>query len=579
MRIPSGKTDVYLYFVAVDATDLKTRETALSGFTVYRSRNNGAATAYTTPTVAELSAANMPGVYALLIDEDTTITAGADSEEVCVHITQAAMAPVTRTFELYRPVISSGQTITVANGAADADIERIQGTVVATPATAGILDVNAKNWNNLATVALPLIPTVAGRTLDVSATGEAGVDWANVGSPTTANALTGTTIATTQKVDIETIKTNPVVNAGTVTFPTTATLASTTNITAGTITTATNVTTVNGLAANVITAAATAADFGAEMADAVWDESIVGHLTVGSAGYVLDDAQTKSGDAVSNTADIQSRLPAALVGGRIDASVGAMAADVITAASMAADAGAEIADAVWDEATAGHTTAGTTGKALIDAGSAGDPWTTALPGAYGAGTAGKIVGDNINATISSRASQTTLDTLDDYVDTEIADIQARLPAALTAGGNMKTDVLAISGDAVAADNAESFFDGTGYAGTGNVIPTVTAVTGLTAANLDTTISSRMATYVQPTGFLAATFPAGTVANTTNITAGTITTVTNLTNAATNGDLTAAMKTSVTTSATAATPSVNVAKVNNVTIQGAGIETTDEWRPV
>ncbi len=61
-----------------------------------------------------------------------------------------------------------------------------------------------------------------------------GIDWANVGSPTTSLALTGTTIASTQKVDVETIKTNPVVNMGTVTFPTTATLASTTNITAAT---------------------------------------------------------------------------------------------------------------------------------------------------------------------------------------------------------------------------------------------------------------------------------------------------------------------------------------------------------
>jgi hypothetical protein len=43
----------------------------------------------------------------------------------------------------------------------------------------------------------------------------------------------------------------------------------TANIT-GTITTATNVTTVNGLAANVITAAATAADFGTEVGTAVW---------------------------------------------------------------------------------------------------------------------------------------------------------------------------------------------------------------------------------------------------------------------------------------------------------------------
>ena len=93
-----------------------------------------------------------------------------------------------------------------------------------------------------AAISSRLAPTVAARTLDVSAGGEAGVDWANIGSPTTSNALTGTTIATTQKVDIETIKTNPVVNAGTITFPTTATLASTTNITAGTIATVTNLT-------------------------------------------------------------------------------------------------------------------------------------------------------------------------------------------------------------------------------------------------------------------------------------------------------------------------------------------------
>ena len=79
-----------------------------------------------------------------------------------------------------------------------------------------------------------LRPTVAGRTLDVSATGEGGLDWANIGSPTTAQSLTGTTIATTQKVDVETIKTNAVVNGGTVTFPTNSTLASTTNITAAT---------------------------------------------------------------------------------------------------------------------------------------------------------------------------------------------------------------------------------------------------------------------------------------------------------------------------------------------------------
>jgi len=46
---------------------------------------------------------------------------------------------------------------------------------------------------------------------------------------------------------------------------------------------------------------------------------------------------------------------------------------------------------------------------LDAAGGAGDPWITALPGAYGAGTAGKIVGDNINAPIA------TVDTVVDAI--------------------------------------------------------------------------------------------------------------------------------------------------------------------
>lgn len=118
MRMASGVVDQYIYLVAVDSTDLKTRKTGLTGFTVYRSRNNGTATVFTTPTVAELSAANMPGVYSLLLDEDMTIDAGDETQEMCFHITQASMAPVTRTIELYRPKITAGNTLTVASGGA-----------------------------------------------------------------------------------------------------------------------------------------------------------------------------------------------------------------------------------------------------------------------------------------------------------------------------------------------------------------------------------------------------------------------------------------------------------------------------
>lgn len=63
-----------------------------------------------------------------------------------------------------------------------------------------------------------------------------------------------------QPVDVNTIKTNPVVNAGTITFPTGATLASTTNITAGTIATVTTLTNLPAITANWLTATGIAAD-------------------------------------------------------------------------------------------------------------------------------------------------------------------------------------------------------------------------------------------------------------------------------------------------------------------------------
>ena len=138
MRIPSGVTDQYIYFVAVDATDFSTRETGLSSFTVFRSRNGAAAAAMTTPTINETDTTNMPGVYELLLDEDMTIAAGNDSEEMCFHITATGMAPVTRTIELYRPKITAGNTLDVtATGAAGIDWGNVEnaGTTVDLSAT------------------------------------------------------------------------------------------------------------------------------------------------------------------------------------------------------------------------------------------------------------------------------------------------------------------------------------------------------------------------------------------------------------------------------------------------------------
>jgi len=105
MKIQSGSTANYIYFVAVDETDRVTRETGLTSFTVYRSRNGGAAAAMTTPTINEVDATNMPGLYELLLDEDTTAT--EPTEEMALHITHAGMAPVTRTVEIEKNILTT----------------------------------------------------------------------------------------------------------------------------------------------------------------------------------------------------------------------------------------------------------------------------------------------------------------------------------------------------------------------------------------------------------------------------------------------------------------------------------------
>jgi hypothetical protein len=145
-------------------------------------------------------------------------------------------------------------------------------------------------------------------------------------------------------------------------------------------------------ATGAITAASLAADAGAEIADAVLDEVLSGHVGVGSLGKAIADIEVDTSTTLqgeidgvqADTEDIQARLPAALVSGRIDASVGAMAANVVTASAIAtdaidadaiaanaigaseiaADAGTEIAASVWNALTSGIVTAGSIGVLL-----------------------------------------------------------------------------------------------------------------------------------------------------------------------------------------------------------------------
>jgi uncharacterized protein YjbJ (UPF0337 family) len=220
-----------------------------------------------------------------------------------------------------------------------------------------------------------------------------------------------------QPVDVNTIKTQTVTCSGGVTVPA-ATLASTTNITAAAGCA------VSSIGSSVITATSIAAD-------AITDAKVASDVTIasvtGAVGSVTGAVGSVTGNVGGNVTGSVGSVVGAVgsvtgnVGGNVTGSVGSVAAGGITASSiaadaigaseLAADAVAEIAAGVWDLATSGHTTSGTFGAAAVAAGGAGDPWSTSLPGSYGAGTAGKIIGDNINATISGRASQTSLDAL------------------------------------------------------------------------------------------------------------------------------------------------------------------------
>lgn len=219
-----------------------------------------------------------------ILDADGDLVTGATGLDSEVSIDGAAFADCTN--EATEIATSSGMyyldlTSSEMNGDTIAIIVKTSSSGAKT--TPIVLYTAARSINDLA------YPTTSGRSIDVTATGEVGIDWANIGGATTAVNLSGTTVKTA--TDVET-----------------------------------------------------------------------------------------------DTADIQSRLPAALVSGRIDASVGAVAANAITASAIAADAVTEIQS----------------GLSTLDA--------------AGIRTAVGLAAANLD---------TQLTAIDDFLDTEIAAIKAK----------------------------------------------------------------------------------------------------------------------------------------------------------
>lgn len=171
--------------------------------------------------------------------------------------------------------------------------------------------------------------------------------------------------------------------------------------------------------------------------------------------------------------------------------------DLILDSAAAGASPLAIADAVWDEALSGHATAGSTGEALSNSGSAGDPWATSLPGSYGAGTAGKIVGDNINATVSSRSSHSAADvwaagtrTLTSF-GTLIADIWAYATRTLSSFGSLVSDIWANGTRTITGGTVTTNSDKTGYSISG-AKTTLDALNDISTAQVNSEVDTALA---------------------------------------------------------------------------------------
>jgi hypothetical protein len=153
-------------------------------------------TAWSSGGFKEIQATNMPGLYRF--DIPNAALAASSGQSVTIMFTGAAnLAPVVLEIELtainnqstgFGLVDASANVVQIAGSAVSATTAQLgvnvvnwNNTVVATPATAGIPDINVKN--------------IAG-TASAGTAGYTAPDWGHVNAPTTTVALTGTTVGT-----------------------------------------------------------------------------------------------------------------------------------------------------------------------------------------------------------------------------------------------------------------------------------------------------------------------------------------------------------------------------------------------
>lgn len=131
----------------------------------------------------------------------------------------------------------------------------------------------------------------------------------------------------------------------------------------------------------------------------------VGGNVVGSVGSVAGAVGSVTGNVGGSVASVTGAVGS--VAGNVGGNVAGSVASVTAAVTVGGySTGQDPATLVLDVAAPGHDTAGTIGAAINASGSASDPLANAVPGSYASGTAGFILGTNLNAAVSAVKART-----------------------------------------------------------------------------------------------------------------------------------------------------------------------------
>jgi len=377
-----------------------------------------------------------------------------------------------------------------------------------------------------------LQPTVAGRTLDVTATGAAGIDFANVEGQGSFVTLTNTTIGTVTVAGTVSGNVN-----GTVDSVITETKLDALIATVGAA----------GVGLTAVALADTTSD--AVLADAIWNAATVTYGDVGSYGEFVEaiaaggdateakqdtiithltDIKGTTWDATNSLESIYDNTGAAGIGLSAipEPSWASSVADFVTAmwtedlsTYTGVQAGKTISDILADTADLQANQ----GQWLTSTLTASGVWGIATASLVGVGSVGSLVVANLNAAVSSRATSTALDAAQTDLDT------------LTAGVNL-TDIngtaILGTGSQVAAA-FEYFFNVAAPAKTVNDVGVAGAALtaqevwdfDISTTGVGVTLAGNVLADVPSTSeFEARTLVSASYATPTNITGGTITTV-------------------------------------------------------